>query len=139
MIFKKKRSTKNVLCIDRLSCSRATRAINTILCILIRYLWRFLDCLAHPNLSATFATDQKWPICHLCISYQSLAGSLRSLKKSEFLKLIISFFHYFWCQNQDQWHKMSGKNTQIRIFYYWFKNKRVWAENIGKNEKIPKT
>ena len=25
----------------------------------IRYLLRFFDCLAHPNLSATFATDQK--------------------------------------------------------------------------------
>ena len=58
-----------------------------------RYLLRFFDCLVHPNLSATFATDQKWPICHLRISYQSLAGSLRSLKKSEFLKLIISYFH----------------------------------------------
>ena len=103
-----------------------------------RYLLRFFDCLAHPNLSATFATDQKWPICHLRISYQSLAGSLRSLKKSEFLKLIISFFHYFWCQNQDQWHKMSGKNTHIRIFYFWFKNKRVWAEKIGKKRKNSK-
>jgi hypothetical protein len=83
-----------------------------------RYLLRFFDCLAHPNLSATFATDQKWPICHLRISYQSLAGSLLSLKKSEFLKLIISFFHFFGCQNQDQWHKMSGKNTHIHIFYF---------------------
>ena len=25
----------------------------------IRYLSRFFDCLAHPNLSATLATDQK--------------------------------------------------------------------------------
>ena len=25
----------------------------------IRYLLRFFDCLAHPNLSATFATDEK--------------------------------------------------------------------------------
>ena len=58
-----------------------------------RYLLRFFDCLAHPNLSATFATDQKWPICHLLISYQSLAGRLHSLKKSEFLKLIILIFH----------------------------------------------
>ena len=81
----------------------------------IRYLLRFFDCLAHPNLSATFATDQKWPICHLRISYQSLAGGLRSLQKSEFLKLIISFFHHFCSQNWNQWHKMSGKNTHIRI------------------------
>ena len=28
-----------------------------------------------------------------------MAQSLSSLQKSEFLKLIISFFHYFWCQN----------------------------------------
>ena len=61
--------------------------------IYIRYLLRFFDCLAHPNLSATFATDQKWPLCHLHISYQSLAGGLRSLQKSEFLKLIILIFH----------------------------------------------
>ena len=87
--------------------------------IYIRYLLRFFDCLAHPNLSATFATDEKWPLCHLRISYQSLAGSLSSLQKSEFLKLIISFFHYFWCQNWDQWHKMSGKNTHIYNFFYF--------------------
>ena len=47
----------------------------------------------HPNLDATFATDQKRPICHLHISYQSLAGGLRRLQKSEFLKLIILIFH----------------------------------------------
>ena len=39
----------------------------------IRYHSRFFDCLAHPNLSATMATDQKLPLSHLCISYQSLA------------------------------------------------------------------
>ena len=48
--------------------------------LFIRYLLRFFDCLAHPNLSANFATDEKWPLCHLRISYQSLAGSLGSLK-----------------------------------------------------------
>jgi len=63
---------------------------------------------------------------------------LSSLQKSEFLKLIISFFHYFWCQNWDQWHKMSGKNTHIYFFYFWFKNKRVWAEKIGKKRKKSK-
>ena len=68
-----------------------------------------------------------------------LMGSLSSLQKSEFLKLIISFFHYFWCQNWDQWHKMSGKNTHIYFFYFRFKNKRVWAEKIGKKRKISKT
>ena len=103
-----------------------------------RYLLRVFDCLVHPNLSATFATDQKWSLCHLCISYQSLAGGLRSLQKSEFLKLIISFFHYFWCQNQDQCHKMSGKNTHMCIFYFWFKNKQVWAEKIGKKRRNSK-
>ena len=70
-----------------------------------RYLLRFFDCLAHPNLGAPFATDQKWPLCHLHISYQSLAGGLRSLQKSEFLKLIISCFHYFCSQNWNQWKK----------------------------------
>ena len=38
-----------------------------------RYLSRFFDCLAHPNLSATLATDQKWPLSCRRISYQSLA------------------------------------------------------------------
>ena len=36
-----------------------------------------------------------------------LARSLSSLQKSELLKLNISFLHYFWCQNWDQWHKIS--------------------------------
>ena len=67
----------------------------------IRYLLRFFDCLAHPNLSATLATDQKWPLCHLRISYQSLAGGLRSLQKSEFLKLIILIFHIKKIKNSD--------------------------------------
>ena len=30
-----------------------------------RHLLRFYDCLGHPNLSATLATDQKWPLSHL--------------------------------------------------------------------------
>ena len=38
-----------------------------------RYLLRFFDCLAHPNLCATIATNQKLPLSHLHISYQSLA------------------------------------------------------------------
>ena len=41
-----------------------------------RHLSRFFDCLGHPNLSTTLATDQKWPLSHLRISYQSLAVSL---------------------------------------------------------------
>ena len=101
----------------------------------IRYLLRLFDCLANPNLGAPFATDQKWPICHLRISYQSLAGGLRSLQKSEFLKMIISFFHYFCSQNWNQWHKMSEKNTHIYFFYFWFKNKQVREEKIGKKRK----
>ena len=68
-------------------------------------------------------------------TYFHLLLGLRSFQKSEFLKLIISFFHYFWCQNWDQWHKMSGKNTHIYFFYFWFKNKRVWAEKIRKKRK----
>ena len=59
----------------------------------IRYILRFFDCLANQNLSATFDTDEKLSLCHLHISYQSLAGSLSSLQKSEFLKLIILIFH----------------------------------------------
>ena len=39
----------------------------------IRYLSRFFDHLAHPNLRATLATDQKWQLGFRRISYQSLA------------------------------------------------------------------
>ena len=67
-----------------------------------------------------------------------LMGSFSSLQKSEFVKLIISFFYYFWCQNWDQWHKMSGKNTHIYFFYFRFKNKQVWVEKIGKERKKSK-
>ena len=70
--------------------------------------------------------------CFFDICNAEMAQSLSSLQKSEFLKLIISFFLYFWCQNWDQWHKMSGKNTHIYFFYLRFKNKRVWEEKIGK-------
>ena len=35
----------------------------------IRYLLRFFDCLAHPNLSVTLATDQKLSLSCLPISY----------------------------------------------------------------------
>ena len=45
-----------------------------------------------------------------------LAGSFSSLQKSQFLKLNISFLQYFWCQNWDQWHILSGKN--IHIFFF---------------------
>ena len=69
------------------------------------------------------------------ISVTQRAQSLSSLQKSEFLKLIISFFHYFGCQNWDQCHKMSGKNTYIYFFYFWFKNKQVWAEKPRKSSK----
>ena len=61
-----------------------------------------------------------------------------SLQKSEFVKLIISFSHYFWWQNWDQCNKMSGKNTHIYFFYFRFKNKRVWAEKIVKKRKKSK-
>ena len=38
-----------------------------------RYILRFFDCIGHPNLNATLATDQKWTLSCLHISYQSLA------------------------------------------------------------------
>ena len=44
-----------------------------------------------------------------------MGRSLSSLQKLEFLKLIISFFHYFWWQNWDQCHKWVEK-TPIYIF-----------------------
>ena len=35
----------------------------------VRYSWRFFDRAAYAILSATLATDQKWPLSHLRISY----------------------------------------------------------------------
>ena len=46
-------------------------------------------------------------------NYFKLLMILSSLQKSEFLKLIVLFLHYFWCQIWNQWHKLSGKNTHI--------------------------
>ena len=83
--------------------------------VCIRYLLGLFDCLAHPTLGAPFATDQKWPICYLRISYQCLAGGLRSLQKSEFLKLIISFFHYFGVKIEISGTKCVEK-TPIHIY-----------------------
>ena len=82
----------------------------------IRYLLRFFDCLAHPNLSATFATDEKWPLCHLPISYQSLAGSLSSLRKSELLKLIFFILSLFLLSKLKSVAQNEWKNTHIHSF-----------------------
>jgi hypothetical protein len=70
-----------------------------------------------------------------------LRGSLSSLQKSEFLKLIISLLHYFWCQNQNEWQKMSGKNTHIWFFIFGSKMnefERKKSEKKQKNYKILK-
>ena len=53
--------------------THATSSARASTYVPIRHHSRFFDCLAHPNLSATLATDQKWPLSHLRISYQSLA------------------------------------------------------------------
>ena len=68
-----------------------------------------------------------------------LMGSISSLGKSEFLKLISSFFHYFWCQNWDQWHKMSGKNTHIFFSTFGSKINEFERKKSEKIKKIPKT
>ena len=68
--------------------------------------------------------------------HNDLSTQWRPMKMSKFranIFLIQSTSN--WCQNWDQWHKMSGKNINIYFFYFWFKNKRVWAEKIGKNQK----
>ena len=80
--------------------------------------------------------NQTLQIFFFDICNAEMAHGLSSLQKSEFLKLIISFFNYFCSQNWNQCHKMIGKNTHIYFWYFWFKNKRVWAEKI---RKIPKT
>ena len=49
-------------------------------------------------------------------NYFQLLLVLSSLQKSEFLKLIISFLHYFWCQNWDQC--MFTWKIKIINFYY---------------------
>ena len=49
------------------------------------------------------------------------------------------FFHYFWCQNWDLWHKMSGKNIHIIFFTLSSKINEFERKKSEKNEKIPKT
>ena len=39
-----------------------------LLCMYNRYHSRFIDYLAHPNLSATLVTDQKWPLKVVSVS-----------------------------------------------------------------------
>ena len=66
-------------------------------------------------------------------------GSLSSWKKSEFLKLVISFFHYFWCQNGDQW-KVEVEKIPIYIFStFGSKINEFEQKKLEKTEKIPKT
>jgi hypothetical protein len=48
------------------------RLYQSYIYIVSRHHSRFFDCLVHPNLCATLPTDQKWPLSHLRISYQSL-------------------------------------------------------------------
>ena len=48
-------------CLDDLDCPNSPFLFGVLITryVLIRYLLRLFDSLAHPNLSATFATDQK--------------------------------------------------------------------------------
>jgi hypothetical protein len=65
-------------------------------------------------------------------------GSLSSLQKSEFLKLIISFFHYFSGKIEISGKKWVEK-TPIYIFFTFRKKMSLSGKNLKKNEKIPKT
>ena len=67
--------------------------------------------------------------------------SIPNIKKSEFLKFIISFFHYFWYQNLDQWEKNEWKKHPHLFFLLLVqKLKSLIRKNRKKNpEKIPKT
>ena len=78
--------------------------------LLNRYLLRLFDCLEHPNLGAPFATDPKWPICYLHISYQSLAGGPQKLAKIRVFKVdyfILSIFLVPKLRSmaQNEWNK----------------------------------
>ena len=46
--------------------------------VCIRYHSRFFDFLAHTNLSATLATDQKWPLCPIHVVCFMLVSNLIS-------------------------------------------------------------
>ena len=59
----------------------------------------------------------------------------QKLQKSEFSKLIISIFQHFFCQNGNQWHKMSGKNCHIYFFYFGSKINELEQKKIGKKRK----
>ena len=68
-----------------------------------------------------------------------MAQSLSSMQKSEFLKLIISFFHFFGAKIEISGTKWVEK-TPIYIFStFGSKINEFEQKKLEKNEKIPKT
>ena len=71
-------------------------------------------------------------------NYFELLMVLSSLQKSAFLKLTILFAQYFWCQNWDQWHKLSGKHIHIFFSTFGWKINEFRRKKLEKHEKIQK-
>ena len=66
--------------------------------------------------------------------------SIPNIKKSEFLKLIISFFHYFWCQIlRSVAQNVCKKHPYILFQLFCSKINEFERKQSEKNEKIPKT
>ena len=93
----------------------------------------------HEKLLTQWRYKYKWvnsaPIFFLQQLLRTTYGP-QQFAKISVLKLTILFFQYFWCQNWDQWHKLSGKNTHIYFFFFWLKNQRVWVDlSLGRKNR----
>ena len=77
-------------------------------------------------------------IFSIATTYFELLMVLSYLQKSEFLKLIILFFHNFWRQNWDEWHKLREKNTHMYFFSTFCSKLTSLSEIIGNKWKNSK-
>ena len=59
-------------------------------------------------------------------------------KKSEFLKLYISFFHYSGCQNWDQWQKLVEKVPIYSFSTFGSQINQFERKKLGKRQKNSK-
>ena len=78
-------------------------------------------------------------IFSIATTYFELLLVLSSLQKSEFLKLIISFFHHFGCQNEIRGTICVEKTFLYILSTFGSKINEFERKKSGKNEKIPKT
>ena len=64
---------------------------------------------------------------------------ISSLQKSEFLKLIVLFFHYCWRQNWNEWPKLIGKNTYVIFSTFSSKINMFGQKKLEINKEFQKS